>query len=254
MVAVDTKVMIDIVTKAACVIMQYYSSGVSVYTKQDGSTVTTADHASNDILTQFLREYTPDIPIISEENDEQSNLAALKSDKFWLIDPLDGTKGFVSHNDQFAISVALIEHNVPIWGMLYVPIDKVIFYEDNGRILKSHISGKVDVVTGRDVPDSGVVIFARPDSFRAFEHHPIIKKYKVADKIFISSAIKFGRMLNGEVDIYINSRDIMDWDIAAGDAMLRKVGGAILGIDGSPLRYGINNTFRKKDFIALARV
>ena len=222
--------------------MTFYNINILPEIKQDGSPITLADKLSHKKILDLLS--ITNIPIISEEGGDQK----VNHNKYWLIDPLDGTKDFLAVNDEFTVNIALIENNRPILGVVYAPALNEMYtgivgkeaYFDNGIIIKK--SRKIlrhkslVMATSRFHNHSGTDLFAESNN---------IKK-----KISIGSALKFCRMAFGEIDVYPRLVGTSEWDTAAGQAILEAAGGSLMDWHtGEPVLYGKNN-MRNGMFIA----
>ena len=219
-------------------ILRYYDEEIEVDRKDDNSPLTKADTDAHHIIVDALEKLTPEIPIISEEGGIAGYDERKKWKKFWLVDPLDGTKEFIKKNGEFTVNIALIEDRKPVLGVVYIPA-KDIFYigdaesgsfkiengKENSRIYseKPDLSKPLTVVTSRSHGSSDL-------EERLAEHNVVIGK-----KIPAGSSLKFCLVAEGVADIYPRMGPTMEWDTAAGDAVFR-----YSGRDGtrlSPLEY-----------------
>ena len=237
-----------ITKKAGEVIMEFYNAsndGLNVKMKEDESPVTAADLAANKYIVEHLQEITPDIPIISEENDFNENEKIAKEDIFWLVDPLDGTKSYIKKTGEFTVNIALIEKKRVTGGAVFVPAQRVgYFTAEDGLAYKQNGDNLPDQIKVRAKPESGVTIVASK-SHRTSETDEFIKSIKdVREIISASSSIKLCLIAEGRADIYPRFGRTMEWDIAAGQAVLEAAGGVVQNIDGSEFIYakrGLDN-------------
>ncbi|MFI4983723.1 MAG: 3'(2'),5'-bisphosphate nucleotidase CysQ [Rickettsiales bacterium] len=236
--------------KAGEIILEYYKGDIEIVRKADNSPVTVADKHSSEYIIGVLEKLHPEIPVISEENDDKQNLAILHKHKlFWLIDPLDGTWVFINKKGTFTVNIALVEDGVPIFGVVYSPLDKATYYNDETAAYKIHnkitkkIHPKVPGIEGYDFLVSNVNVNQSTADF--------IAKYKVNTITPIPSSIKLVLLAEGSGDIYPRFKPTYSWDTAAGHAVLRAVGGEVYDTSGKPLVYN-RKTLLNPSFIAVS--
>lgn len=229
----------DIATEAGALIMEYYQGKIAVEIKDDSSPVTIADKTANNFIVEKLKTLTPQIPIISEENPEAENIKASKSTLFWLVDPLDGTKSYIKKTGDFTVNIALIENGSPVGGVVYVPAKNICYFTDeHGYAQKQENGGTSQRIVVRLVPAEGATIVASL-SHRTEETDAYINSLpKVASLVSAASSIKFCLVAEGMADIYPRFGRTMEWDTAAGHAVLNAAGGMVTNIDGSAFLYG----------------
>ncbi|MDH3666329.1 MAG: 3'(2'),5'-bisphosphate nucleotidase CysQ [Paracoccaceae bacterium] len=224
--------------------------------KADQSPVTTADLAADRLISQGLAEAFPDIPAVTEENSESHGQTGMKC--FFLVDPLDGTKEFVQRRGDFTVNIALIEEGSPTVGVVYAPA--------KGRLFRCHPGAAIEERVGEDgtpaagsaralrvgTPDNSALIVVASKSHRDQATDDYIARYRVADFKSAGSSLKFCLLAAGEADLYPRLGRTMEWDTAAGHAVLAAAGGQVLRFDDHrPLAYGkpgLENPF----FLALA--
>ena len=234
------------VLEAGDAIMQVYNAVPDVEEKSDGSPVTLADKRAEEILTTALKTYAPNITVISEENPQSHSQPA--PDRFFLVDPLDGTSDFISRDGKgsFTVNIGLIENNVPTFGIVYAPAHKRMFYGIHG---KGACEDNKPIST-RKVAEQDRIAFT---SLRHLD--PQTTKWladnQIGKTLAIGSSLKFGLLANGEADIYPRFGPTMEWDTAAGHAILLAAGGTMVNPDGSPFLYGKPN-YKNGAFIASA--
>lgn len=219
--------------------------------KSDSSPVTAADRASEALILSHLSREFPDIPVISEEN--PASHVASSSPRFFLVDPLDGTRSFIQGSPDFCVALALIEHGAPVAGALHGPIaDETTWAGDNlwrarGDLAKAE---PFPLVPKRDPAYPKVAIASKLHNNA--ETDRVLAELGVASVIRRSSALKFVALASGEADLYPRRGRTMQWDIAAGDAILRARGGGILDDDGRLMRYGFGEIgWENPPFLAL---
>jgi 3'(2'), 5'-bisphosphate nucleotidase len=219
-------------------VMRVYADPFEVTQKDDKTPVTEADLASERAIVAALSEACPEIPIVSEETVPAAGFSSPAA-RFWCVDPLDGTKEFVVRNGEFAVLVALIEHGLPVLGVVYGPALGLTYVAHGpGTAMRRRDGGAFEPIRARaPSPDGIVVIHSRSheNSRRLaeyFQGRPVIERRQCG------SALKFGVLAAGEADFYPRFGTTMEWDTAAGQAVLEAAGGHVFGLDGERLRYG----------------
>jgi 3'(2'),5'-bisphosphate nucleotidase len=242
---------------AGALIMDVYRRDFRMRLKSDASPVCEADERSEDLILQELAKTCPDIPVIAEESVSQGRVPALKRD-FLLVDPLDGTREFASRNGEFTVNIALIRDGVPVLGALYAPAF--------GRLWLSagNAAYACDVAAGERVPPLGGMrkirvrdlegrapVAAVSRSHLNEETRALMSRLGASEMRQAGSAMKFCLIAEGRADVYPRIGPTMEWDIAAGDAVLRAAGGVVTLLDGTPLQYGhAEKGFASPDFVA----
>lgn len=236
------------VRRAGDVIMSIYNQGTDAYEKGDGSPVTEADHKAEKILLTALESIAPDIAIISEENIESHSLIA--PDRFFLVDPLDGTKEFLKADGKgaFTVNIALIENGTPVMGIVLAPALDRMFIGSRTHGAQEITNGEAADISVRDVPETGPIAVASL-SHRDEETNQWLAQYDIEQVVSIGSSLKFCLVACGEADVYPRFSPTMEWDTAAGDAILRAAGGIVTTPYGLPFTYG-KQEYRNGAFIA----
>jgi len=239
-----TKALLEIAHNAGNLIMSYYGRDMAVAYKADQTPVTQADEAAEGVILEALETLAPDIPVISEEAAGAGPLPRVGS-QFFLVDPLDGTKEFIRQNGEFTVNIGLIENRRPVAGVVYAPALSRVFWTGRGDTAhagrldhagKFHIKDE-RIITVRDKPQHGfTVIASRSHANRASED--LLRDYVVADTIAAGSSLKFCLIAAGEADLYPRAGRTMEWDTAAGHAVLQAAGGSVVQLDETPLVYG----------------
>jgi 3'(2'), 5'-bisphosphate nucleotidase len=224
-------------------IMTVYSSAdMGVETKADDSPVTRADQLADALISDGLRAACPEIALVTEEQAETHGAAEAR---FFIVDPLDGTKEFIQRRGDFTVNIALIEDGVPVAGIVYAPARGRMFYTDaQGRSVEEIGPFDPDLpgVTQPlqlGTPDLGALVVVASKSHRDAATDAYIARYNVADMRSAGSSLKFCLVAAGEADFYPRLGRTMEWDTAAGHAVLRGAGGEVVRFDDhTPLRYG----------------
>lgn len=236
--------------EAGQVILRFYNDRVDVSIKGDGSPVTQADHAAEAVILPALRHLTPSLPIVAEEHCAAHGLPDLTGDRFWLVDPLDGTREFISRNGEFTVNIALIEDGRPVLGVVYAPVNGDLYAAAGSGTAVHWVEGRGErpIATRRPAGDGMTVVASRShgdgaalDSFLA--------GYTVRERIACGSSLKFCALAEGRADLYPRFGPTCEWDTAAGHAVLAAAGGRVETADGKPLSYR-KPEFRNPDFIA----
>ncbi len=240
---------IDIVRRAGDIIMQYYNDlEIISIQKLDNSPVTEADIAADQFIISSLKEIHPDIQVFSEET-----AFDYKGEKdFWLIDPLDATKSFIKKDGEFTINVALVKNFVPVLGIIYAPLSKVLYYSDKNKKAYKQLDGEgVKRIKVREVPSTGMTVLTSVYSNDQSKLELYLEDKLIEKIIPISSAIKICMIAEGSADLYPRFGKTMEWDTAAGHAILKAAGGNILDLEGRELIYGkYKEKFYNPEFIA----
>lgn len=243
------------VLAAGAIEMRHYRAGVTIETKADESPVTIADREAETVLVAAISAAAPGIPIVAEEAVAAGRLPTL-GDEFFLVDPLDGTREFVARRDEFTVNVALIENGEPVLGVVFAPARRELYWGDVKAGKAGHIDADPDgtmpslgnAIRARQAPAGGITAVASR-SHRTPETDTFLSNYNVVDFRSIGSSLKFCLVATGEADLYPRLGPTMEWDTAAGHAVLRAAGGRVTGLAGEPFRYG-KPGFRNGNFLA----
>jgi 3'(2'), 5'-bisphosphate nucleotidase len=230
--------------EAGQLICQIYQGEFEIFKKEDGSPVTKADHQSHLFLKKRLEALTPHIPVISEEDEESW---AIKSPFYWLVDPLDGTKGFIHKTGEFCINIALMEGNRPVFGLIHIPLTQETFYGYEKKAWRFS-KGKATAIHTRSRPPKGMTLLLGGYGKKYKEHEAFfLKSFPITNIERIRSAIKFCHIASGRADLYLRFEPCGEWDTAAGQILVEAAGGVMTKLDGSPFVYGkpglINEAF-----------
>jgi 3'(2'), 5'-bisphosphate nucleotidase len=240
--------------EAGAAILRVYAEDFSVEQKADASPVTRADQLAEVVVLATLGTATPDIPVIAEERAATSGLPALAPPRFWLVDPLDGTKEFIRRNGEFTVNIALVEGDRVVLGVVHVPVQDVTYAAAGaGTATRQRRGEPARPIAARGVPSHRPIIVHS----RSHADDPRLAQYLAtfpdAERRVAGSAVKFCLVAGGEADLYPRFGRTMEWDTAAGQAVLEAAGGAVTTLDGAPLRYG-KPGFVNSDFIARGRL
>lgn len=248
--------LIDLALAAGAEIMAIYATDFSAKAKGDLTPVTEADEAAEKLILAGLAKIAPSVPVISEEAASAGGFPKV-SEKFFLVDPLDGTKEFISRNGEFTVNIALVEKGVPVAGVVLAPALKRIFWGEMGRGAAQGVAGG-DAASDwrrlgvRPLPEDGAVVVASR-SHRDAATEEYLKTVKVKSLCSAGSSLKFCLLAAAEADLYPRFGRTMEWDTAAGHAVLLAAGGRVRTVEGPDLTYGKHaRGFDNPGFIASA--
>lgn len=228
---------IRIADEASAKVLQIYQSDFKVSYKEDESPITAADVASHEIIAKGLQALSPDIPILSEEAAQAPWAERKHWQRFWLIDPIDGTKEFTQRTGEFTVNIALIENGEPVMGVVTAPALNEAFWGINGEgANKRDQAGQTRPIRVVE-PQSTRRVVASKNHLNA-DTRTFIDGLGEHTTIQAGSSLKFCRVAEGEADIYPRMGPTSEWDTAAAHAVLLAAGGNVAKVDGGPLRYG----------------
>eukprot|EP00163_Fabomonas_tropica_P029178 TRINITY_DN6175_c0_g3_i1.p2 TRINITY_DN6175_c0_g3~~TRINITY_DN6175_c0_g3_i1.p2 ORF type:complete len:256 (-),score=25.45 TRINITY_DN6175_c0_g3_i1:329-1096(-) len=228
---------IKVADEASEKVLHIYQSDFKVDYKEDQSPVTAADIASHDIILKGLRNISRDIPILSEEGADITWEERRHWRRFWLVDPIDGTKDFTQRNGEFTVNIAMIEDGVPVMGVVIAPALKEAFWGVVGEgAHKRDRTGRVYRIRVAEPKSTKRVVASKNhlnDETRQF-----IERLGEHELLQAGSSLKFCRIAEGHADIYPRIGPTSEWDTAAAQAVLVAAGGTVETLDGQPLKYG----------------
>lgn len=229
--------LLPIARAAANTIMDIYSTDFAVRGKADSSPVTEADERAEAVILAALARLTPEIPVVSEERASAGCIPAVAG-RFWLVDPLDGTKEFINRNGEFTVNIALIDNGQPVLGVVLAPAIDRLFAGALGVEAFAETAGERRAIACRAVPPEGLTVVASRSHGDAEALAEFLAGRVVAKQTNAGSSLKLCLVASGEADVYPRLGRTMEWDIAAGDAVLRAAGGTVLTLEGAQLSYG----------------
>lgn len=233
-------------------ILKVYGADFTATRKADQSPVTAADLAAEAMIVAALRRLTPDIPVVAEEEAHAHGLPEQAPERFWLVDPLDGTKEFVARNGEFTVNIALVEGNQPVLGIVHLPALDEIYRGHSGIAERSVAGAAFERIAARTPPaEGGIMTISRSHAADERVKAEALGE-RVQDTMVAGSSLKFCRLAEGVADLYPRFGTTMEWDTAAGHAVLAAAGGSVSTIEGVPLTYG-KPGFRNPHFIARGR-
>ncbi|WP_369681152.1 3'(2'),5'-bisphosphate nucleotidase CysQ [Maridesulfovibrio ferrireducens] len=240
----------QIARDAGDAIMKVKKKGFEVTSKKDDSPVTQADLASNEVIMAALSNLYPDIPVLSEEGTDIPFSIRQTWKEFFLVDPLDGTKEFIKDNGEFCVCIALMRNNRPVLGVIYAPTSDTLY---TGSIETGAYVSRTDkdperIITKPANENEGLIVVGSR-SHPSPDLETYLSTKKVAKMTPAGSAIKFCLVAEGKAHIYPRFNPTMEWDTAAGQAIVESAGGSMLGLDGKPFPYNKENLKNKGFFV-----
>ncbi|HKR46332.1 MAG TPA: 3'(2'),5'-bisphosphate nucleotidase CysQ [Paraburkholderia sp.] len=229
--------------EAGKVILDVYATDFAVDNKADASPVTLADERAEAVILAGLARIAPGIPAISEEAASAGRIPDV-NDRFWLVDPLDGTKEFIGRNGEFTVNIALVEHGEPVLGVVFAPALDRLFAGVVGAGAYVEEKGLRSAIACRRAPLEGCTVVSSRSHGSEAPLADFLAGRRVARSVFAGSSLKLCLIAACEADIYPRFGRTMEWDIAAGHAVVRAAGGHVRTLEGSELRYakpGLDN-------------
>lgn len=238
---------VDAAVAAGGTVWDHFCRGTSVEYKSDSSPVTKADRAAEAIILDALRAATPDIAVVAEEEADAGRIPSVGA-TFFLVDPLDGTKEFINRGTDFTVNIGLIEDATPTMGVVYAPARSTLYWGDcvlqqawRAAQPPRGVRGSAEPICVRQPLDPPWAVASK--SHNTAETEAWLAHARVTQRVSVGSSLKFVLVASGDADVYPRPAPTMEWDTAAGDAVLRAAGGRVLDLDGKPLVYGKDRFF-----------
>ncbi len=239
---IDFDVVCKVARDAGSAIMEIYAGEFNVELKGDNSPLTCADRASHRVIVEGLTAATPDIPILSEEGRAIPYTERIAWSRFWLVDPLDGTKEFIKRNGEFTVNIALVEDGQVTAGVVYVPAQDEMYFGSLGvGCWKISNDGNSTPIKVREADYNAGLTVVMSRSHPSPELEAYLQKIKVTEAMPVGSSLKLCVVAEGKADLYPRLGPTMEWDTAAGHAVVEAAGGTVAQVDGTPLRYNKEN-------------
>jgi 3'(2'), 5'-bisphosphate nucleotidase len=238
----------DITRRAGDVILQIYGSDFAVAHKGDASPVTQADEEAEALIVPALQALWPGVPVVAEEAASKGDVPVC-GDRFWLVDPLDGTREFVSRNGEFTVNIALIENGEPVLGVVLVPVTDCLYAGAAGQGAWCVDKGLQRRLQCRATPAEGAMLACSRSHGDEAAMAAWLQGHKVQGRVTAGSSLKFGLIADAQADLYPRFGRTMEWDTAAGHAVVLAAGGRVTDLLGAPLRYG-KPGFENPSFVA----
>lgn len=244
---------VSLAKQAGDQVLNIYQSDFTVEYKTDKSPITDADLASQECICQGLRYLTPDLPIISEESVPISFQKRRSWEKYWLIDPLDGTKEFLEKNGEFTINIALIEQHKPCLGVIFVPSMNICYFAKQGLgAYKQAGETQPELMLGRAWKEEQPVTVVISRRHGMEELKKFLVQFSSLNLLYCGSALKFCWLAEGLADMYPRFSPTFEWDTAAGQCILNEAGGQVIDKTGKELQYNRSFSLQTSDFLAVA--
>jgi len=215
----------------------YASADFGTTYKEEGSPLTLADKAANDIIVAGLERLTPDVPVLSEESKAEPFEVRKSWDRLWIVDPLDGTKEFIKRNGEFTVNIALVDHGSPVLGVVYAPALKATYYGAKGLGAFRLKDGIVNRIFVSDYSAGGPLRVVASRSHRGEELDGFLEQVGDYEVLSMGSSLKFCLVAEGSAHIYPRLGPTMEWDTAAAQSVVEAAGGQVVSLDGEPIRY-----------------
>lgn len=245
---------VKIAIHAGNILLSYFYNGFSqkVTLKSDQSPVTQADVVANDYITAALTQLNSAIPVLSEESNAPDFAMRQTWKRYWLIDPLDGTRGFIARSPEFCVNIALIENHMPILGVIYSPVEKICYYatKNSAAFLMDDNNVTHTITTTKYDQKCLRFLCGHTDKI---EHYKKLLKKKFKNVVItqINSALKFGLIARGHADLYLRLGQTCEWDTAAGQCIVEAAGGWVVDFQGQPLQYNAKASLINPPFMAM---
>jgi 3'(2'), 5'-bisphosphate nucleotidase len=217
--------LLRIASAAAAETLRFYEDSSQVTLKTDGSPVTAADHAAHDRIVEELTAWDATVPIVSEESVVPSYEERRRWRRFWLVDPLDGTKEFLARNGEFTVNVALIQDHEPVLGVIVAPALRVAYYAGHGLgAWKRTADGHCERLSPEATPRPAKIRIVESRSHPSPRLETLVQSLAPVERVRLGSSLKFCRLAEGAADLYPRLGPTMEWDVAAGDCIYRNSG------------------------------
>lgn len=244
--------LLDLAKKAGDRILTiYHQSDINVQYKENHSPLTQADLDAHQCIIEGLLQLTPDIPVLSEEGKNIPWEKRKQWTRYWLVDPLDGTREFLKRNGEFTVNIALIEHHYPIAGIIYAPVKQHFYYADKESLAYKKIANEpaLPIHTKKVNPEKIYAAMSRHHGLDQLQH--FIDQIPQLESLQVGSSLKFCLVAEGLADIYPRLSPTCEWDSAAAQCIVEQAGGQVLDLQGQRLRYNDKASLENPSFIVL---
>jgi 3'(2'), 5'-bisphosphate nucleotidase len=240
-----------IARRAGAAILEIYAGSFAVEQKADNSPLTAADMAAHHAIVEGLRALTPDIPVLSEESADVPWSTRAAWARYWLVDPLDGTREFVKRNGEFTVNIALIEDHVPVFGVVLAPVSGELYFglRDEGAFVERAPGALPEPLSTRAAMQPPVVAGSR--SHAQERTGAMLANLGEHRLMSMGSSLKFCLIAAGKADLYLRLGPTSEWDTAAAQCVLEQAGGAVLDLNGRPFRYNTRESLLNPEFVAV---
>lgn len=240
--------LLQLARDAGAAILQVYNTDFDVEHKQDDSPLTQADLASHHTIVDALQQLTPDIPVLSEESSKIPFETRKGWERYWLIDPLDGTKEFIKRNGEFTVNIALIEGDRPTLGVVYAPVLDQLYYgsDDNGAWQQNGEEAPQQIRAATERRSPALVAGSRSHAGESLQR--FLGNLGEHELVSMGSSLKLCLVASGEADLYPRLGPTSEWDTAAAQAVVEAAGGRVTTLDMQPLRYNTKDSLLNPEF------
>lgn len=226
-----------IAEEAGALIMGYYGRETPVQTKANNSPLTLADSAAHDFIGAALRRYAPPIPMVSEEDELVPGAEFERYERYWLVDPLDGTKEFINQTGLFTVNIALIEGDYPVFGIIHAPVSGVTYYAYSGEgAYRQSRTEEATLIHTRPLNATHPKMVASRDH-AGDSVQRLLLRHPGAELLSIGSSLKFCLVAEGQADVYLRDIPTCEWDTGAAQCIVEEAGGQVCTLDGERLAY-----------------
>jgi 3'(2'), 5'-bisphosphate nucleotidase len=240
--------LVGISRRAGLAILEWYDGDMGITQKADDSPLTKADLASHELIHAELSRMWPDIPVLSEESADIPWETRRAWNEYWLVDPLDGTKEFISRNGEFTVNIALIRNHQAVMGVVHVPVTNISYFGSgqSGAWRRDGNADPVAISVRRPAAEPAIIVGSRSHANPELEDQ--LSKLGPFELTSMGSSLKFCRVAEGLADFYPRLGPTCEWDTAAAQAVVEAAGGRIVKTDGSPLAYNTKEVFLNPHF------
>jgi 3'(2'), 5'-bisphosphate nucleotidase len=249
--ASEREAVIDLVRQAGDAILAVYANDFEVMHKADRSPLTAADEAAHHILVDGLARLDSRLPVISEESASIPWSERRQWSRYWLVDPLDGTREFVKRNGEFTVNVALIDGDAPVMGVVFAPALEYLAYAERGAGAFMRAANGQDIRLQTRTPAQAPLRIAASRSHLDERTLALLSRLGEHERVGLGSSLKFCRVAEGRIDLYPRFGPTCEWDTAAAQCVLEEAGGAVIDTAGHRLRYNCSESMINPDFLAL---
>jgi len=235
-------------------ILAIYNTEFDVTRKDDNSPLTEADMAAHHVITDGLKKLTPEIPILSEESAKIPFSTRRQWHRYWLVDPLDGTREFVKRNGEFTVNIALIEDHQPVIGVIHTPVTDVCYYASNDDGAYKKLPGQAAEKISTRAKEPGHTLVAGSRSHRGDSLNAFLEKIGSYEIISMGSSLKSCLVAEGKVDIYPRLGPTSEWDTAAAQCVVENAGGKLVELSMQPMRYNTKESLLNPHFLVIGDV
>jgi 3'(2'), 5'-bisphosphate nucleotidase len=245
---IDINTINDIAKQAGAAILEIYQQDFDVYTKEDSSPLTEADLAAHNIIVDALQKLTPEIPVLSEESTKIPFETRSSWNRYWLIDPLDGTREFVNKNGEFTVNIALIDNHKPVMGVVYVPVTETTYFGTVGEGAFVERDGEISEISASSKAHTPLRV-AGSRSHAGESLKRFLAEVGAHQMLSMGSSLKLCLVAEGKADIYPRIGPTSEWDTGAAQAVVEAAGGMVTETNGEPLRYNCKDSLLNPYFL-----